>query len=351
MSRASSTGAGKRSGPPAPRLSVVVATFNRLELITRLLRQLAEQTAAPETFEVVVVDDGSREPVAAPLKALTWPFTLRVETQPNAGAAAARHRGAVAARGELLLITDDDMQVPTDFIAQHLLLHDAPPASRRRLVLGRILPDPALGTMPLFERWYAYRLEKMAQGMASGRIQPRGGHLFTGNVSMRRQDYLDVGGFDPELKRSEDLELGLRLERSGVQVVFSEKAYTLHGSDHTELGTWLKRAFLYGVYDSRIRQKHPDLVQADPWRFLFRLSPVARPLLLLAAAAPALSRPLSQLGWKTVETVDRLGMEKVAFAGASVVYQMEYYRGVRDEAGSLTATARQLGRYLRDRKR
>src|SRR5262249_16829393 len=160
--------------------------------------------------------------------------------------------------------------------------------------------DPSLAAMPLFERWYAHQLAKMARGMADGSRPARGGHLFTGNVSLRREDYLGVGGFDPALKRSEDLELGLRLQKPAVQVVFAPDAATPHGSDPTDLATWLRRAFLYGVFDSRIRDKHPDVLNADPWRFFFRINPVARPLLLFAAVAPRLSRPFSALAWHAV---------------------------------------------------
>ncbi len=130
-----------------PRLSVVVATYNRAELIQRLLHQLARQTLPASDFEVVVVDDGSREPVAPVLEQLELPYGLRVETQANAGAAAARHRGVLAARGEVVLITDDDMQVAEDFLARHLARH---PRGSRNVVIGGIRPDPAISDMPLF---------------------------------------------------------------------------------------------------------------------------------------------------------------------------------------------------------
>ena len=94
-----------------------------MDLLQRLLAQLARQTLPASDFEVVVVDDGSREPVAPHLEKLTLPFSLRVETHANAGAAAARHRGVLAARGEVVLITDDDMQVAGDFLARHLARH------------------------------------------------------------------------------------------------------------------------------------------------------------------------------------------------------------------------------------
>ncbi|MFN0064052.1 MAG: exopolysaccharide biosynthesis glycosyltransferase EpsD [Myxococcaceae bacterium] len=327
------------------QLSVVIATYNRRALLERLLLQLAEQTLSKEHFEVVVVDDGSKVPVSDTLASLRLPYALRVETQENLGAAAARHRGALAARGEILVITDDDMQVPPEWLAEHLRQHQ----DRRRVVLGKIRPDPQLKAMPLFERWYAYRLAKMATAMESGTLVPRGGHFFTGNVSLRRADYVGVGGFNPTLKRSEDLELGLKLEKSGAQVVFAPSAYTLHGSDHTDFETWRRRAFLYGVFDSKIRDLHPDLPQADPWRFVFRLPFPARPLLFGAATFPTLSRAISWTLCACVVVADAVGAEKLAFAGASVVYQMEYYRGVRSEAGSLRKALADFQRYARNR--
>ena len=53
----------------APEISVVIATYNRPELIERVLAQLAGQTLPPSRFEVVVVDDGSKEPVLSRLEA------------------------------------------------------------------------------------------------------------------------------------------------------------------------------------------------------------------------------------------------------------------------------------------
>ena len=326
-----------------PELSVVMATWNRLPSLRRLLGQLAAQDLAPQRFEVVVVDDGSKEPVAPHLTPADYPFGLTIITQANAGAAAARHRGITEARGALLVITDDDMQVGPGFLSAHLAEH---PAGSRRVVLGRIKADPAVQDMPFFERWYAFRLDSMAERIRSGELVLHGSAIYTGNVSLRRADYLAVGGFDPELKRSEDAELGLKLEESGVTFGFSEAAYTLHGSDHTSEAVWLKRAFLYGVYDSRIGRKHPALPNADPWRFLFKVRAPARPLVAAAVVAPSLTRPVSAAALALVRAADRAGFPRAAFAGTAVVYTMEYYRGVREEAGSLPAAVKALARHV-----
>ncbi len=329
-----------------PDLSVVVATYNRHDLLARLLGQLDAQTLEPDRFEVIVVDDGSREPVGPALADLRTRYALRIERQENRGAAAARHHGVLLARGDVLLITDDDMQIAPDFLARHLEQH---PRGSRNVVLGWIRPDPALESMPLFERWYAHLNDKLADSLASGRIHPRGNHLFTGNVSMRRQDYLDAGGFDPQLGRSEDAELGLRLEAAGARFLFSRQAYVLHGSDHVSYENWLRRAYLYGVFDTRISRKHSGASHANPWRFLFEMNPLARPMIASALLAPRATRPISSAAMALARAVDAIGLEKAAFAGSTVVYSMEYFRGIREESGSTIEMLSDLGRYLSSR--
>jgi serine acetyltransferase/GT2 family glycosyltransferase len=342
MSPSASTAPAEPSVGHAPRASVVIATFNRWSLLERLLGQLADQTVAPGGYEVVVVDDGSADAVAPRAEALALPYPLRVETQANQGAAAARHRGVLAARGDVLVILDDDMQVGRDFLEQHLTLHeDGAP----RVVLGRIAPDEAEGQRPLFERWHQRLLDDMVDSIAQG-APLHGTDLFTGNVSLRRADYLASGGFDAALGHSEDAELGLRLEKAGVQFQFAPRAQSLHGSDHTQFDKWRRRARLYGQFDHRIGQKHRGLPQANPWRFFVKLNPLARPFMLAAVAAPKLSSLLSRAVYGAAWAADKVGLSRGAIAGTTLSYGLEYFGGLRDDAGTLPGTLAELAAYL-----
>jgi GT2 family glycosyltransferase len=323
---------------------VVIATYNRLPALTRLLRdQLADQTLSATAYEVVVVDDGSAEKVREPLMKLDLPYQLRVEEQANAGAAAARHRGVLSAQGDVVLITDDDMQVGRDFLERHLERH--PPGSRT-VVLGHIRPDPNVSGMPLFERWGAWLNDRLARRLGSpGGQRARGHNLYTGNVSFNREDYIAAGGFDSALRQSEDIELGVRLEKLGCTFEFSPEAYVLHGSDHTSLEKWLKRAHRYGVFDTKVAAKHPDVPQVNPWRLLFEMNPLARPFLASAVALPRATRPLTSAMMVAAEGLARLGLERVAYASVSVAYTMEYLRGAREEAGGWSGALKAATRY------
>lgn len=328
-----------------PSVSVVIATYNRLLSLLSLLRDLSKQTLPTERFEVVVIDDGSNDPVAPHLEKLGPPFALRFERQHNQGQAAARQRGALLACGEVIVVLDDDMQVPPGFLEAHLALHDA----GARVVLGHIAAPDDVEERALFERFHLQILRRFVEGFRSGHVVPRGVHLCTGNVSFRRVDFLAVGGFDGSLQRSEDRELGIRLEKHGATFAFGDDAVSYHRTDHEDLEVWLSRAFRYGLYDRRIARKHEDVESADPWRFLFLVHPLSRPLLLFTVAAPGAGKHLARGGMRVAFWLDDTGLSRTAISATTLVYGVEYFRGMRSDAGSLPRALLDLARYLEKR--
>lgn len=330
-----------------PRLSVVIPTYERPERVAALVASLDAQTLPPEDFEVIVVDDGSRVDPRPTLRAIAHRFPLVLERTVNQGAGAARDRGVALARADVVLFLDDDMLPSPGLLEEHLRVHDGTP---RAVVMGRLRASRNVAKMPIFERFHARKLDEFADGLRSSGRSPRGNELYSGNLSLRRADYHAVGGFDRSLGRSEDMELGFRLEQAGAKIVFSDAAWTEHDSDHASLAGWLASAFKYGVTDQRIARKHGDAPDVGPWRYLDYVSLVPRPGYALAIAAPRLGHAavLGVMGLAAV--LDRLGLERPALAGTMLAYGMEYYRGVRTEAGSARACARDLRQYRARRR-
>ncbi len=314
----------------SPRASVVVPTYNRGPSLERLVRQMAAQSVARE-IEMVVVDDGSRSDPTPRLRALDVPFPLVVERQANAGAAAARHRGVLRASAPVVLFLDDDMQVGESLVAAHLDVHDR---DERAVVLGRIQPDPEI-RYALFERFHADILNRFAAGVLAGKTELKGPNVYTGNLSVRRDAYLRVGGFDATLGHSEDAELGVRLEKDGARFYLSEAAASIHSSDRESLEGWRRRAKLYGAYDTRIGRKHADVPHASPWRYFDELPLPARALLALSLAAPRAGERLASAALRASFALDRAGLDRAAIRGTTLAFGLEYARGMREEAGSL----------------
>ncbi len=312
-------------------LSVVIATYDRAGSLVRLLEQLARQTTPPERFEVIVIDDGSKEDPTPRVRALHLPYACRVERQKNAGAAAARDRGAKLATCDVVLFLDDDMQLAPDVLAAHLEIHEGDP---RAVVLGRIVPDPEM-KLELFERFHADVLERFAASVLSGEAKACGTNVYSGNVSMRRDAYLRVGGFDPAFGHAEDAELGVRLEKDGASFHLSERGGSVHSSDRASAEGWLRRAKAYGMYDTRIGRKHPDVAQASPWRYFRELTPAATPVLALGLGAPSVATRLATAALGVSRLVDRAGLERIALRGATAAFGLEYAAGMRGETKGL----------------
>lgn len=311
-----------------PRASVVIATYNRPLALQHLLQDLSIQSVAAEDFEVVIVDDGSRPPIDHLVERQRYPYSLQILTQENQGPAAARNRGVHASRSPIIVFLDDDMRVNPNFLQEHLRQHD----QGERVVIGRIDSPDAPEKLPVFERFHLRQL--VAQQTRLHRNEAvLGSQLCTGNASLRREAFLAAGGFDVTLPRSEDRDLGLRLEVQGQPFHFAHGASSTHNTDHAAASLWLQRALHYGRADTQIARKHPDIFHASPWRFLFLIRPVARPLACWAALQPESVSSLPAAVLALAQVVDRAD----ASAGSKLTelaYALQYFRGVGQEAGS-----------------
>ena len=79
-------------------LSVVIPTHNRKEILRRSLKALLDQTLPHESYEIVIVDDGSTDETENMVRRMvpTSPVRIRYYYQSNKGPAAARNLGAFA---------------------------------------------------------------------------------------------------------------------------------------------------------------------------------------------------------------------------------------------------------------
>ncbi|HQY61081.1 MAG: glycosyltransferase [Myxococcales bacterium] len=316
--------------PSRVRASVVIPTYNRKAPLARLLESLARQTLRREELEVVVVDDGSDEDATAVVAPFADALQVSVLRQENAGVAVARQNGVLRAVGPVIVFLDDDMRVREDFVARHLAVHEEGPG---RVVMGELTPDPGIHEMPLFERFYAHILSRKAREISvTGTFE--GHDVYTGNLSLPRELFLRVGGFDPAFWL-EDAELGVRLEQAGARFVFSRAAAAVHGSDHTSLERWLARNVKDGRDWVRLMRRHPAALRASPWRHLTAANPLARPFFAAALAFPDGAPVLARLVYRGAQGAEAVGLDRVAVAATTVVYGVQYFVGVRRETGTL----------------
>lgn len=234
------------------RLSVIMPCYNARATLPRALAALAQQDLAAETFEVLVVDDGSTDGSAEVAEAARSSFLLRVLRQANHGIAATRNLGAAHARGQVLLFVDPDVFARPSLLRAHLRHYTN--GARRLAVQGPTVADPETLTtpfmritnlMPHFELVYRNR-SNMSPQLVVGR-----------NFSVSRAAFDAAGGFDDGFRGYglEDVEFAFRLRRAGGVIKYEPDAVGLHHHP-LSLEAAVARQRLNGRSAVRLWRKH-----------------------------------------------------------------------------------------------
>jgi GT2 family glycosyltransferase len=188
-----------------PTFSIVIPAYEAANVIAPALRSALAQTEP--AHEVLVVDDGSSDDLAAAL----LPFTHQITqlTSPHVGLPAARNLGVRRASGDFVVFLDADDELEPEFLAAVASLSAARPeldiltTDARFIVNGR--PD---GTF----------YEKNVFPVDNQRLAMLRGCFITTKTAVRRSRLVEIGGFDPRLTHGEDWECWLRLVLSGSGV-------------------------------------------------------------------------------------------------------------------------------------
>lgn len=215
-----------------PRVSIVIPSRDRPDLIGPCLRSIFERTSWPD-FEVVVVDTGTTDERAL---AILRSHPVRVVEQPGPfNFSAANNRGAAAATGEILVFLNNDTTVVSPDWLGHLAFHLA---AADVGAVGPLLVYPdgsvqhagvvlgARGTADHVMR----RFPADADGHAGSLSCPREVSAVTGAcLAIRRESLARVGGWNELFATHyQDVDLCLRLRRAGLRCLFTPYVRLVH---------------------------------------------------------------------------------------------------------------------------
>lgn len=200
---------------PTPRVSVVVPYYRAGAWVEETLRSVLAQTY-PD-LEVLVVDDGSPDadllpPLLTRLAREGLGTPIRLCCQSNAGPSAARNHGIREARGSLVALLDaDDRWAPALLKAAVEAFDGSAPPDMVCFdaLVGWEGGGPPRPLMPPADAPAWLTLEDVIGGRRS---------ITTTGAVIRREALLDVGGFDPDLRRAEDFDLWIRLALAGYRI-------------------------------------------------------------------------------------------------------------------------------------
>ncbi len=198
-------------------LSVVVPVYNSSAELRQCLAGLA--TSKFDDFDVLVVDDGSTEPIEAIVNEHGFRY-MRIDGP--SGPARARNRGVLTVEGEYVVFIDADVIVHEDTLERFAdaLKSDSDVVG----VIGTYDDDPA---HPSFLSQYKNIFHHYVHQSAHGDVST----FWSGCGAMRRDVFIEFGGFD-------------------------EKRYRRPAIEDIELGTWVSAAGHRLILDSRVKCKH-----------------------------------------------------------------------------------------------
>ncbi len=211
----------------ASTLTVVLATYNRRSILERTLDALDIQSV--QEFSVVVVDDGSTDDTWTWLKARAAKSSrLSILRKDNQGQGKARNRGLEQVNVGLVLFIGDDIIAPRDFVAQHLAAHDNGSSEPKAVVGFTDWHRDDVRVTPLLEMINTQGHQFGYAHMQPGQEVPFT-CFYTSNISLPRQ-LLGDAPFDPAFAEYgwEDVELGYRLSREGLKILYHPDASALH---------------------------------------------------------------------------------------------------------------------------
>jgi glycosyltransferase involved in cell wall biosynthesis len=228
-------------------VSVVIPTRDRAPRLEALLGSLRRQTLGTDRFEVIVVDDGSRDGTADLLAAESAAGALDLHTVrlDGAGPTAARNAGVAIARGPLIAFTDDDCVTEPQWLAAGLEAWQGDPM---RFVQGATAPIESERDR-LGPRSYSYEI-----------TEPDDDYQ-TCNIFYPRALLDRLGGFDMGMFRrfgGEDTDLGWRAVAAGAQPVFAPEARVNHAVVELTYRSAVRRCWSWNA-TAALYKRHPEL--------------------------------------------------------------------------------------------
>lgn len=319
-----------------PSFSIVVPTFERLDVLPSTLDALVATEYPRDNFEIIVVDDAADPKTKSVVDGARADQSSRVMllSSPRRGAAAARNLGAQAASGDYVVFVDDDIVVPPHHLAAQL---------ETRAVHGECISGAD---------WWAFTPEVAADLLSSplGRFRlaveegyrkrseqrwtfPTG--LATAHLTVPRDLFFDLNGFDERFPRAgvEDWDFCIRARDRGCTLILDNELVLLHNDKRLTLDQlcvregW--RAVSVGILsrihwlmyrDSDVVRENAPIQANDPW--LVRTRKVIKQVLATRVGMAMVHR-----GMRVCERV--LRPECLLHRLYTAVISVHYLRGFR----------------------
>ncbi|KAF0144497.1 MAG: hypothetical protein FD156_1801 [Nitrospirae bacterium] len=232
-------------------VSVVIPAYNAEKTIAACLTSLMKQDY-PGDYEVIVVDDGSSDSTP---NIVSGYERVRLIKQENAGPAAARNKGAAAAKGEIILFTDSDCVPEGNWIKEMVN-----PFKDNRDVVG-VKGRYKTKQKETTARFVQFEYEDKYRYMQKDKYID---FIDTYSAGFKREIFLEMRGYDTEfpVACAEDVELSFRLSKKGYKMIFNPNAVVYH-IHPAGLKDYLRKKYKFAYWRIVAVKKNPEKIVKD----------------------------------------------------------------------------------------
>jgi glycosyltransferase involved in cell wall biosynthesis len=228
---------------PVVDVSIIIPALNEEKMIGRCLDSLTRLAFARDRFEVLVVDNGSQDRTLAIADSFKDRLNLKVLQQAGVRISALRNLGARAAVGDIVAFLDADCLAPVDWLERIFALAPADGAG----VLG------AHYLLPENSSWVGRTWHRYQEAPKSGEVS----HVPAGDLIMRREDFLKLGGFDETIQTNEDYELCERARKAGMHVRAFPQIGVIHLGTAQSLRVFFRKQAWHGTHVIKVFLRDP----------------------------------------------------------------------------------------------
>lgn len=234
-----------------PEISIIIPAHNAAHTLAHCLEALQQQSVARDSYEIIVVDDGSTDATSA----IAQRYAVRYYQQTQAGPAAARNLGVQHACGAIVLFTDADCVPTPDWVARM----QAPFVQSAVVGVKGTYRSRQTSWVARFVQWeYEDKYDQMKKATTIDFID-------TYSAGYRREIFLANGGFDTTFPTAavEDQEFSFRLAAQGYTMLFVPTAQVYHLGHAATLTAYWKKKFNIGYWKVRVTRRYPEKLWHD----------------------------------------------------------------------------------------
>ena len=232
------------------QFSIIIPVYNRPQEIDELLESLCQQTL--KDFEVVVVEDGSREKCDLVCDKYRDRLSVSYHFKPNSGPGPSRNYGAERSQGEYLIILDSDVIVPENYLAIVKEELDREPCD----AFGG--PDRAHPSFTPIQKAINYAMTSFftTGGIRGGKRKMDKFYPRSFNLGIKKSVYEALEGFAP-MRYGEDIDLSTRIFKNGYSCRLFPEAFVYH-KRRVKFSSFFRQVKHSGEARVVLKNKYPD---------------------------------------------------------------------------------------------